>query len=64
MDKKKLSISAVDLFSNELPDVKVFLEDNGILYTFSGVYDGCRSLSSKLLRLMQNDETEKKRADK
>lgn len=64
MDKKKLSISAVDLFRNELPDVKVFLEDNSILYTFSGVNDGCRSLSSKLLRLMQNDETEKKRADK
>ena len=64
MDKKKLSISAVNLFSNELPDVKVFFEDNGTLYTFNGVYDGCRSVSSKLLRLMENDETETKGADK
>ena len=64
MDKKKLSISAVNLFSNELPDIKVFLEDNGTLYTFNGVYDGCRSVSSKLLRLMQNDESETKGADK
>ena len=64
MDKKKLSISAVNLFSNELPDVKVFLEDNGTLYTFNGIYGGCRSVSSKLLRLMQNDETDTKGADK
>ena len=35
MDKKKLSISAVNLFSNELTDVKVFLEDNGTLYIFN-----------------------------
>ena len=63
-DKKKLSISAVNLFINELPDIKVFLEDNDTLYSFNGVYDGCRSVSSKLLRLMQNDETEKKGADK
>ncbi len=64
MDRKKISISAVNLFNNELPDVKVILEDKGTLYTFNGMYDGCRSLSAKLLRLMENDKEEMKGADK
>ena len=55
MDKKNLRISALTVLNNELPDVKVFFEDKGTLYTFNGVYDGCRSVSSKLLRLMEND---------
>jgi len=64
MDKKNLRISALTVLNNELPDVKIFFEDNGTLYTFNGVYDGCRSVSSKLLRLMENDESDTKGADK
>ena len=64
MDKKSFRISALTVLNYELPDVKVFFEENNILYTFNGVYDGCRSVSLKLLRLMENDETDTKGADK
>ena len=64
MDKKSLRISALTMLNNELPDVKIFFEDKGTLYTFNGVYDGYRSVSSKLLRLMENDENDMKGADK
>ena len=58
MNKKSLRISALTVLNYELPDVEVFFEDKGTLYTFNGVYDGCRSVSSKLLRLMVNDESD------
>ena len=64
MDKKSLRISALTVLNNELPDVNIFFEDKGTLYTFNGAYDGCRSVSSKLLRLMENDESDMKGADK
>ncbi len=64
MDKKNLRISALTVLNNELPDVKIFFEDKGTLYTFNGVYDSYRSISSKLLRLMENDESDMKGADK
>ena len=64
MYKKSLRISALTVLNNELPDVKIFFEDKGTLYIFKGVYDGCRSVSSKLLRLMENDESDTKGADK
>ena len=64
MDKGKIKISAINLMGNDLPDVKVSLEDNGTLYTFNGMYGGSRAISSKLLRLMENDETDTKGADK
>ena len=64
MDKKNLRISALTVLNNELPDVKVFFEDKGTLYTFNGVYEGSRAVSSKLLKLMENDESDTKGADK
>ena len=64
MDKKSLRFPALTVLNNELPDVKRVFEDKGTLYTFNGVYDGCRSVSSKLLRLMENDENDMKGADK
>ena len=64
MDKKSLRISALTVLNNELPDVKVFFEYNVTLYTFNVIYDGFRSVSSKLLRLMENDESDVKGADK
>ena len=64
MDKENIRISAVNLLNNELPDIKVFLEDKGSLYTFSGVYGGSHSVSLKLLRLMENDQTFTEGADK
>ena len=64
MDKKSLRISASTVLDYELPDVKVFFEDKGTLYSFNGVYEGSRAISSKLLRLMENDESDTKGADK
>ena len=64
MGKKNLRISALTVLNYELPDVKVFFEDNNTLYIFNGVYGGCRSVSSKLLRLMENDENDTEGADK
>ena len=64
MDKKNLRISALTVLNYELPDVKVVFEDKNTLYTFNGVYVGCRSVSSKLLKLMENDESDMKGADK
>ncbi len=64
MDKKNLRISALTVLNNELPDVKIFFEDKGTLYTFNGIYDGSRAVSSKLLKLMESDESDTKGADK
>ena len=64
MDKKNLRISALTVLNNELPDVKIIFENKGTLYTFNGVYKGIRAISSKLLRLMENDESDMKGADK
>lgn len=64
MDKRKTRISAVNLLANELPDVKVMLEEKNTIYTFKGVYDGSRAMSAKLLRLMENDENDMKGANK
>ena len=64
MDKKNLRISALTVLNNELPDVKIFFEDKGTLYTFNGLYEGSRAVSSKLLRLMENDESDTKGTDK
>ena len=64
MDKGNIRISAVNMINNELPDIKVFLKDKGSLYTFSGAYGGSHSVSSKLLRLMENDQTFTEGADK
>lgn len=64
MDKKSLWILALTVLNNELPEVKVFFEDKGTLYTFNGIYDGNRTVSSKLLRLMENGESDAKGADK
>lgn len=64
MDKENIRISALNLFNNELPEIKVFLGHKGTLYTFRGVYEGRHSVSSKLLRLMENDQTFTEGADK
>ena len=36
MDKKNIRISALNLFNNELPEIKVFLEDKGTLSLLNG----------------------------
>lgn len=41
----------------ELPQITVALEMGGTTYRFNGVYDGYKSLPSKLLKLMaENSE--------
>ena len=65
MDKKnKVKITSNSILGGELPDITVSFEDGGTQYRFNGVYDGSRALSAKLLRLMENDESAVKGADK
>lgn len=65
MDKKnKVKITSNSILGGELPDITVSFEDGGTQYRFNGVYDGRRALSAKLLRLMENDESAVKGADK
>ncbi len=65
MDKEnKVKVSAYSTLDRELPEVTVSFEDCGARYIFRGVYAGDRAISSKLLRLMENDENQVKGADK
>ena len=65
MDQEnKVKVSAYSTLDRELPEVTVSFEDCGTKYTFHGSYDGSRAISSKLLRLMENDENQVKWADK
>ena len=65
MDKKnKVKITSNSILGGELPDITVSFEDGGTQYRINGVYDGRRALSAKLLRLMENDESAVKGADK
>ena len=41
--------------SQELPTMKIELHSGRTTYRFSGSYDGTRSLSAKVLRLMDKD---------
>ena len=47
-----------------LPDITLTMDIGGTIYRFKGIYDGERTLTSKLLRLMENDENFIKGADK
>lgn len=53
------SISAKAPFAQELPPMKITLQSGHITYRFTGSYDGRRSLSSKVLRLMEQDDLQK-----
>lgn len=44
----------------ELPDITISMELSGTTYRFSGVYDGHKSLPSKLLKMMAANSTESK----
>lgn len=46
----------------ELPEISLTLELSGTTYRFSGVYDGHKSLPSKLLKMMA--ENQEKGGDK
>lgn len=62
--ENKIKISALSTLDRELPEVTVTFEDCGTKYTFHGSYNGSRAISSKLLRLMENDINDAKGADK
>ena len=62
--KNNVKITSNSILGGEFPDITVSFEDGGTQYRFSGVYDGNRALSAKLLRLMENDENTLKGADK
>ena len=47
-----------------LPDITLTMEFSGTKYRFNGIYDGSRTVSSKLLHLMDNDDNFTKGADK
>lgn len=68
MDKKNnnnnVKFSMKSTLDYELPEITVSFEDSGTQYTFNGIYDGSRSVSVKLLKLMENGENNTKGADK
>ena len=65
MDKQnKVKVSAYSTLDREFPEVTVLFEDCGTRYIFRGVYAGNRAISSKLLRLIENDGNDVKGADK
>ena len=41
----------------DLPDITISMELSGTTYRFSGVYDGHKSLPSKLLKMMAENST-------
>ncbi len=63
MEKKKIqkdgSISVKRPLAQELPPMIVALRSGHTTYRFTGSYDGQRSLSSKVLRLMEQDNFKK-----
>ena len=57
MDRAK-SITVKNPLYMELPDITISMELSGTTYRFSGVYDGHKSLPSKLLKMMAENSTE------
>lgn len=61
-DKFKVSIQS--MLDYELPDIAIKFEDCKTEYIFTGIYDGNRAISAKLLKLIENDKTFAEGADK
>lgn len=56
MDRAK-NITVKNYLSMALPDITISLKLGGTTYRFNGVYDGHKSLPSKLLKMMaENSE--------
>lgn len=65
MDKdNKFKVSIRSMFDYELPDITVKFVDCKTEYTFTGTYKGNKAVSSKLLKLIENDKTFTEGADK
>lgn len=66
MQKKNYSepIRVKNPSAMQLPDITLIMEFSRTKYKFNGIYDGQRTVSSKLLRLMNNDKNFIKGADK
>ena len=60
----KFKVSIRSVLDYELPDISVKFEDCKTEYIFTGTYEGNRSISAKLLKLIENDKTFAKGADK
>ena len=45
--------------SQELPSIRISLQSGRTTYRFRGSYDGHRSISAKVLRLMDKDDDDK-----
>ena len=48
----------------ELPNITVRFDDCKTEYIFTGTYEGSRAVSSKLLKMIDNDKISAKGADK
>lgn len=57
MDRAE-SITVKNPLYMQLPDITISMELSGTTYRFSGVYDGYKSLPSKLLKMMAENSTE------
>lgn len=60
----KFKVSIRSMFDYELPDITVKFVDCKTEYTFTGTYKGNKAVSSKLLKLIENDKTFTEGADK
>lgn len=66
MRKKNLSepIKVKNPFIEFIPEIELTYETEKCDYIFTGIYDGARTLPTKILKLMNNDENFTKGADK
>ena len=63
-NESKFKVSISSMLDYELPDVIVRFDDCKTEYIFTGTYEGSRAVSSKLLKMIDNDKISAKGADK
>ncbi len=61
-NKFKVSISS--MLDYEFPNITVRFDDCKTEYIFTGIYEGSRAVSSKLLKMIDNDKISAKGAEK
>lgn len=63
-NKNKFKVSISSILDYELPNITVRFDDCKTEYIFTGTYEGSRTVSSKLLKMIDNDKISAKGADK
>ena len=63
-NENKFKVSISSMLDYELPNITVRFDDCKTEYIFTGTYEGSRAVSSKLLKMIDNDKISVKGADK